>query len=164
MPILSTDDYPAIRSAVGFWVNDDIIPDDVLGQPIFVPDSEMEIKSYYEEAESVTGDELFYVKNAIIYWTAYKLVFSFPQLIDQVILSDRLRFQEIDIEKKLSFLLRQRDKNLLKLGVTDVGSMRVFSLGDGYKEALRKEAIEWGYYDRFPSLYRYEEYNEKRKR
>lgn len=162
MPILSTTDYPAIRSAVGFWVTEDLLPDEILGQSIFVPDSEMEIKRSVPDAETFTGDKEFYVKNAVIYWTAYKLVFSFPQLIDNTILSDRWRYQEIDLETKLNFLLRQMNKNLIEVGVEDTaGGIRVFNLGNGYKEALYKEAKRWGYYDMFPLLYRYDEYVER---
>ena len=154
--VLETEDYPAIRSAVGFWINDEIVPDLVLDQSIFVPASEMEIGDLVSGIESKTGKDLFYIKNAIIYRTAYKLVLSYPQLIQQAIMSDQLRWQPIDIDTKLIFLLQEENRNLAKCGVIRSSTL-VFSLGDGYKEALAREYAENGYYSRFPSRYRYDE-------
>ena len=158
--ILSTDDYPSVRSAVGFWVDDKIIPDGVLDQSIYVPASEMEIKDLVPGAETKTGNSLFYIKNAIIYRTAYKLVLSYPQLIQQAIMSDQLRWQPIDVETKLDFLLREENRNLGKCGVLR-NSVSVFSLGGSYKEALEREYAVNGYYFRFPSRYRYDEYRKR---
>ena len=155
--ILSRDDYPAVRSAVGFWIDDLIIPDDVLDQSIFIPASEMDVKSLIPGAESKTGDQLFYIKNAIIYGTAYKLVFLYPQLLEQSIMSDRLKWMGIDIETKLGFLIREENRNLAKCGVKRSPVISVFSLGDGYREALEREYEAHGYYSRFPSYYRYDE-------
>ena len=158
--ILSESDYPAVRSAVGFWVDDTIVPDGVLDQSIYVPASEMEIKDLVPGAETKTGNPLFYIKNAIIYRTAYKLVLSYPQLIQQAIMSDQLRWQPIDVETKLDFLLREENRNLAKCGVLR-NSVSVFSLGDGYKESLEREYAVNGYYFRFPSRYRYDEYRKR---
>ena len=155
--VLTEQDYGAIRTAIGFYVDDEVIPDSVLDQSIFVPSSEMEIRKLVTNADNLTGDDLFCLKNAIIYWTAYKLLLSFPQLVEQVVLSERLRWQPVDWEKKLEFLLRERNRCLSMLNV-NVDVTRVFSLGDGYKDDLRREMFYSGYWKQFPELYRYNEY------
>ena len=155
--VLTEQDYGAIRTAIGFYIDDEVIPDSVLEQPIFVPASEMEIRKLVTNADQLTGDNLFCLKNAIIYWTAYKLLLSFPQLVEQVVLSERLRWQPVDWEKKLEFLLRERNRCLSMLNV-NVDVTRVFSLGDGYKDDLRREMFYSGYWKQFPELYRYNEY------
>ena len=155
--ILTTAYYGSIRKTIDFRMTADDIPDDVISLPIFAGSAELDVKAIVEDVDSLIGDDLDRVRNAMIYRAAYKLVPSIPQLIELSILSDREKYQTIDWLDKLEWLLKESNRQLSQLDAFE-GSASVFHFTEGgYKQMLYQEYIHAGFPSTFPPLYQYRE-------
>ena len=140
MALITTAEYPSVRFAIDFRLNSIVMPDDIIAQPIFVVEAELDVLAILPQAASFTGTSLTRVKNAVIYLTAIKMIPSVPQLIDQSIFGDREKYELIDWEKKIDNLLDRFDENINRVGVYR-NLPRVFSMDGGYKLDLKREYI-----------------------
>jgi hypothetical protein len=78
--ILSVADYPSIRSVLDFSIDDAVLPDSVIAQPMFAPAADLAIQSRVTGALTATGAAAAHVKNAAIYWAAALLCPYLPDI------------------------------------------------------------------------------------
>lgn len=78
MALLSAADYPAIRAAIDVSLTARVLPDSVIGLPIYVDAAEAEILTRDPLAESRTGAALQHVTNAAVLLTAALLAPALP--------------------------------------------------------------------------------------
>ena len=140
MALIGTAEYPSVRFAIDIRLTTVSLPDDVIDQPIFAPEANLDILEIIPDAESFTGNKLTRVKNATIYLTALKILPSVPHLIDQSILGDRDKWRVIDLEDQEEKLLDRFDENINRVGVYR-NLPHVFCLDGGYKLDLKREYI-----------------------
>jgi len=78
MALLSAADYPAIRAAIDVSLTARVLPDSVIGLPIYVDAAEAEVLARDPLAESRTGAALQHVTNAAVLLTAALLAPALP--------------------------------------------------------------------------------------
>jgi len=78
MALLSAADYPAIRAAIDVSLTARVLPDTIIGLPIYVDAAEAEILLRDPLAESRTGAALQHVTNAAVLLAAALLAAAMP--------------------------------------------------------------------------------------
>lgn len=78
MALLSAADYPAIRAAIDVSLTARVLPDSVIGLPIYVDAAEAEVLARDPLAESRTGAALQHVTNAALLLVASFLAAAMP--------------------------------------------------------------------------------------
>ena len=70
MPIISSSEYPQVRSVLDVSLNDSSLPDEIISQDIYHGRAERDVTKIYADAATFTGDNLAHVKLAVILFTA----------------------------------------------------------------------------------------------
>ena len=78
MALLSAADYPAIRAAIDVSLTARVLPDSVIGLPIYVDAAEAEVLARDPLAATRTGGELQHIQNAAVLLTAALLAPALP--------------------------------------------------------------------------------------
>jgi hypothetical protein len=80
MPLLTSLEYPSIRAAIDISLDATVLPDSIIGLPIYADAAEQDVLRRDPTAEDRTGVELQHVTNAAIYLCAALLVPAVPQI------------------------------------------------------------------------------------
>lgn len=74
MAILKSGDYPAIRAVIDVKLTGSDLPDETIGQDVFIGRAEAELLARVPDAASKTDNDLKHVTRALIYLTAALIV------------------------------------------------------------------------------------------
>lgn len=99
MPILTSDDYGAIRAAIDTSLDATVLPNSIIGLSIYVGAAELEVVARDSQAASRTGDAATHIKNAAIYLTAARLAPAVPQISGETTVGRHTytrKFQDVD--------------------------------------------------------------------
>lgn len=136
MAILTPDDYDAVRAALDTTLDDELLPDSVIGLSIYVDAAELEIKRRDSDAESRTGDDAKRIKNATIYMVAALIAPALPRIVSETIGESSYRRQDVDWQAVARDLRSRSDEELVRVIESDpVTSARptIFSRATGQR-------------------------------
>lgn len=79
-PFITPDDYPSVRRAISAALTADILPDDFIGDPVYLDRAVGEVLRLVPDAAARSGDELARVKRAMILMLAARLIPAIPTI------------------------------------------------------------------------------------
>jgi hypothetical protein len=112
MAILTSADYPAIRSAIDVSLTARQISDAIIEYPIFLDAAEAKVISRDPLALSRTGTDAMHIKNATIYYTAFFLIPSVPDIVRQSVGDYDYMRDPRDLEARGAQLLARAEAEL----------------------------------------------------
>jgi hypothetical protein len=123
--LINYESYPAIRAAIDVTLDSLVLPDDIIGLPIYLGTADREIKTRDPLWATRTGAEAQALATACIFLTASLLAPAMPRIISQTISSGGdtfdQKFQSIDWEARAA-ALRQLSEDAID-SVLDVGDV-----------------------------------------
>lgn len=81
MPLLSSSDYPSIRSAIEIGLDSTALPDSVIALDLYIGAGQRDVLALDPQAETRTGAELQHAQTAAILFTAARLIVALPQIV-----------------------------------------------------------------------------------
>lgn len=96
MAILTSADYPAVRSALDIRLDSTILPDSIIAQKTYHIAAELEVKRRDPDAEARTGDDLTRVQLATIYLLAAFLAPAVPYVTQQSLGGSSFSVHDVD--------------------------------------------------------------------
>lgn len=118
MALITSADYPAVRSALDIRLDSTILPDSVIAQKTYHTAAELEVKRRDPDAESRTGDDLTRVQLATIYLLAAFLAPAVPYVTQQSLGGSSFSVHDVDWKERAAQLRTRADDLLAE--VTDV--------------------------------------------
>jgi len=79
-PLLSSDDWPAVRAALDVTLNDNALPDATIELDIYSGRAVREVEARVSDATTLTGDDELKVTAAAVFLTAALLAPAMPAL------------------------------------------------------------------------------------
>lgn len=137
MPILTSDDFPAVRAALDTELSAQDLPDAVIKQDVFLGAAEAELLERVPDAAERLGAELKRVKRALVWLTAAYLAPSVVRVTTMSIQTRDMSYsrQTFDPEEKEAELRRRAEKEIDALldagGTTAARTPVVFALASG---------------------------------
>lgn len=80
MALITASEYPAVRAALDTSLDSTVLPDGVIGLPIYQGAAEAEVLWRDPSAASRSGAEQIRIKNAVVFLTAARLAPRLPQI------------------------------------------------------------------------------------
>lgn len=106
MGILTAAEFPAIRAALDVGLNAQTLPDETIGQEIFLGAAEAELLKRVPTAAAMTGSDLKRVKRALVWLTAAYLAHSVVRITSLSVQTRDISYsrQTFDPDKKAAEL------------------------------------------------------------
>lgn len=117
MALLTSANYPAIRSALDASLDSTILPDAVIAYDIYHRAAELEVLTRDPDAETRTGDDLTRVRTAAMLYCAAFLAPAIPMLTREEATEYAYTRQAVDWQK-LAATLRARADALIEAVLT----------------------------------------------
>ena len=112
MPIVqrTSQNFDQIRHRIDIDLTSEDIPDSIIDQPAYLRLAELQVYDILDVTEAAFDEKTDLFKEraqiATIYRTAALMIYSFPQVIEEEIVTTDMRWSEIDLEKKYELLMR----------------------------------------------------------
>lgn len=112
MPILTSADYPEIRSVIDLTMDAADLPDSVIAMDVFQGWAERKILVRDPDALTRMGDEAAAVRLAAIFFTAARIVPAIPRLMSESVMSSKYTLKPWDISEKVAELIQAAEDAL----------------------------------------------------
>ncbi|MGH2352480.1 MAG: hypothetical protein ACRDJN_12800 [Chloroflexota bacterium] len=112
MALLTSADYPAVRSAIDVDLTAEQVPDTILAQPVYHAAAEAAVLRRVPEAEALTGTQLQQASRAAILFCAALLAPAVPALSQESFADVSYRLAAVDMSRQAARLLARAEEEL----------------------------------------------------
>jgi len=83
MALITVDDFPAVRAAINIELDEVGLPDSIIALPIYLGAADSAVKQQDPLWNTRSSSELRHLKNAVIYFTAARILVSLPRVTSE---------------------------------------------------------------------------------